>query len=180
VRNWNAVSNMESCLPYMSKAFSGMSMPEFSSSVTSKGPFVNSTGFERIFRVPVYVHATLTASNQNDGLRCLSMCPVVQMCILAGCDFVSSMPGIGIKKAHAGIKRYRQFVAVIKNARMNNTSVAHDYEVDVQRAYWTFRHQRCAYLASACCPLRRRSWLQIKRVVRCALCGFISAFCCML
>jgi exonuclease-1 len=29
------------------------------------------------------------------------------MCILAGCDFLPSIPGIGIFKAHAVVKKYR-------------------------------------------------------------------------
>lgn len=29
------------------------------------------------------------------------------MCILAGCDFLPSIPGIGIYKAHAVVKKYR-------------------------------------------------------------------------
>ena len=29
------------------------------------------------------------------------------MCILAGCDFLPSIPGIGIGKAHAVVKKYR-------------------------------------------------------------------------
>ncbi len=28
------------------------------------------------------------------------------MCILSGCDYVASIPGLGIKKAHALIQRY--------------------------------------------------------------------------
>lgn len=67
----------------------------------------------------------------------------MQMCILAGCDFVASLPGMGIKKAHAGVKRFRSFVNVIKSARINRTKVPQGYDVEVQRAYWTFKHQRC-------------------------------------
>lgn len=66
------------------------------------------------------------------------------MCILAGCDFVASMPGMGVKKAHAGVRRFRTFLNVIKSAKLSNTKAPPDYDVDVQRAYWTFRHQRCA------------------------------------
>ena len=90
------------------------------------------------------------------GAICMRQMPkrshaLLQMCVLAGCDFVPSMPGMGVKKAHAGVKRFRTFVNVIKAARLNNTKVQRDYDVDVQMAYWTFRHQRCAtatYLAA--------------------------------
>ncbi len=36
----------------------------------------------------------------------------LDMCILAGCDFLGSLPGIGIKKAHQQIKKYKGFVRV--------------------------------------------------------------------
>jgi hypothetical protein len=36
----------------------------------------------------------------------------VQMCILAGCDFVKALPGIGIKKAHQQIRQRKSFVKV--------------------------------------------------------------------
>lgn len=51
---------------------------------------------------------------------------------------------MGIKKAHAGVKRFRTFPNVIKSAKLNKTKVPQGYECDVQRAYWTFRHQRRA------------------------------------
>lgn len=35
-----------------------------------------------------------------------------QMCILAGCDFLPNVAGVGIKKAHAMMRRHRDFVKV--------------------------------------------------------------------
>ena len=35
-----------------------------------------------------------------------------QTCILAGCDFVKGLPGIGMKKAHTHMKRLRSFLKV--------------------------------------------------------------------
>lgn len=34
-------------------------------------------------------------------------CPFTGMCVLAGCDFLPSVPGIGIKKAHSLVSKYR-------------------------------------------------------------------------
>ena len=34
------------------------------------------------------------------------------MCVLAGCDFADSLPGIGIKKAHQNLRRSRCFLKV--------------------------------------------------------------------
>eukprot|EP00951_Prasinocladus_malaysianus_P043181 scaffold535490_cov28-Prasinocladus_malaysianus.AAC.1 len=33
----------------------------------------------------------------------------VEMCILAGCDFLKALPGVGIKKAHSLIRKLRSF-----------------------------------------------------------------------
>ena len=87
----------------------------------------------------------------------------MQMCILAGCDFVASLPGMGIKKAHAGVKRFRSFVNVIKSAKINRTKVPTGYEVEVQRAYWTFRHQRCAplQLMHTVCAQKKAARMQL-------------------
>lgn len=35
---------------------------------------------------------------------------LVQMCIMAGCDFLPNLPGIGVKKAHGHLKKLRNFV----------------------------------------------------------------------
>ena len=36
----------------------------------------------------------------------------MQMCILAGCDFLKALSKIGIKKAHAHIRKFKTFVRV--------------------------------------------------------------------
>ena len=36
----------------------------------------------------------------------------LQMCILAGCDFVKALSGIGVRKAHQHVKRLRDFTRV--------------------------------------------------------------------
>jgi hypothetical protein len=66
----------------------------------------------------------------------------MQMCILAGCDFVPSLPGMGVKTAHSLVRRYRNFPGAIKAAKLNGSQVPPEYAVQVQHAYWTFRHQR--------------------------------------
>lgn len=68
------------------------------------------------------------------------------MCILAGCDFVASLPGMGIKKAQSNIKRLRSFQKVIKSVKFSGVKVPADYAVNVQRAFWTFCYQRCVHL----------------------------------
>ncbi|EFN54756.1 hypothetical protein CHLNCDRAFT_24009 [Chlorella variabilis] len=65
-----------------------------------------------------------------------------EMCVLAGCDFVSSLPGIGIKKAHQHLRRTRCFLKVVRSLRFDGTKIPEGYEQRVQRALWTFKHQR--------------------------------------
>jgi len=47
------------------------------------------------------------ALQREDPCACL-----LQTCIMAGCDFVKALPGIGIRKAHGHIRRLRSFVKV--------------------------------------------------------------------
>ncbi|KAG2434397.1 hypothetical protein HYH02_012409 [Chlamydomonas schloesseri] len=67
---------------------------------------------------------------------------LLQMCILAGCDFLPNISGVGIKKAHGLIKKHRDFVRVVRTLRFNGTTVPPHYEVRFQRTLWLFRHQR--------------------------------------
>jgi hypothetical protein len=36
----------------------------------------------------------------------------LQMCIMAGCDFLASLPGVGLKKAHQQLRKVKGFVKV--------------------------------------------------------------------
>jgi 5'-3' exonuclease len=36
----------------------------------------------------------------------------VQLCVMAGCDFLAQLPGIGLKKAHGVLRKYRSFTKV--------------------------------------------------------------------
>ena len=36
----------------------------------------------------------------------------LEMCILSGCDYINSLPGVGVKKAHGLIKRFRTYSKV--------------------------------------------------------------------
>ena len=87
---------------------------------------------------------------------------------MAGCDFLPSLQNIGIKKAHALIKKHRDFVKVwitsirlqnslipphphpnstsspqaCKNLRFSGVAIPREYEERLQRTLWVFRHQR--------------------------------------
>lgn len=34
---------------------------------------------------------------------------LLEMCILSGCDYLQSLPGMGLKKAHTSIKRFKSY-----------------------------------------------------------------------
>jgi len=72
-----------------------------------------------------------------------------QMCVLAGCDFVKALPGIGVKKAHGHMRRTRSVERVIRGLRFDGIKVPKEYAGKVQRALWTFKYQRVY------CPRRR-------------------------
>lgn len=65
-----------------------------------------------------------------------------QMCILSGCDYLSSIPGLGIKKAYNLIKSCGNAIKVISYLRNKGAEVPADYEVLFEQAEWTFLHQR--------------------------------------
>ena len=44
----------------------------------------------------------------------------MQMCILAGCDFLKALSKIGIKKAHAHIRKFKTFVRVRLSSSRND------------------------------------------------------------
>lgn len=37
---------------------------------------------------------------------------VLQMCIMSGCDYLPSLPGMGVKRAHGLIKRFKSYQKV--------------------------------------------------------------------
>jgi hypothetical protein len=65
-----------------------------------------------------------------------------QVCALAGCDFVKALPGVGIKTAHAHVRRTRDFRRALRALRFDGVRVPDGYAAAVQRALWTWRHQR--------------------------------------
>ncbi|KAK9791822.1 hypothetical protein WJX73_000964 [Symbiochloris irregularis] len=63
------------------------------------------------------------------------------VCVLAGCDFLPSVKGVGVHKAHKLIKRYRMLsraITLLKDDR--HLSVPRDYAQSAQAAVRCFRH----------------------------------------
>ena len=84
----------------------------------------------------------LGANTQPINLAGFDMKMFRQMCILSGCDYLPSVPGLGIRKSYTLIKTCRtaaQAICVIKNKGMN---VPSNYDKLFEQAELTFLHQR--------------------------------------
>jgi 5'-3' exonuclease len=59
-------------------------------------------------------------------------CVMAGMCVLAGCDFLPSIPGIGLKKAHSLVLKYRKIDRVCQYFTVRFISLLpfphHDWE----------------------------------------------------
>ncbi|PSS02969.1 Exonuclease [Actinidia chinensis var. chinensis] len=67
---------------------------------------------------------------------------LLEMCILSGCDYLQSLPGMGLKKAHALVKKFRSYDKVIKHLKYSTAAVSPSYEESFTKAIMTFQHQR--------------------------------------
>ncbi|XP_021764191.1 exonuclease 1-like [Chenopodium quinoa] len=67
---------------------------------------------------------------------------IQEMCILSGCDYLPSLPGMGLKKAYSLISKFKTYEKVIKHLRYSSVAVPPLYEESFKKAVWTFRHQR--------------------------------------
>ncbi|KAI7755041.1 hypothetical protein M8C21_023721 [Ambrosia artemisiifolia] len=65
------------------------------------------------------------------------------MCVLAGCDFLPSVPGIGIAKAHALVSKYRNLDRVLSVLKYEKgDQVPKDYLISFKQALAVFQHAR--------------------------------------
>ncbi|KAJ1718694.1 hypothetical protein LPJ53_006374 [Coemansia erecta] len=64
------------------------------------------------------------------------------MCIISGCDYVASLPGIGLKKAYRYVARSSSLSMAVDLMRADGLAVPDDYEAEVTRADLTFMYQR--------------------------------------
>uniref|UniRef100_A0ACD5WJU7 Uncharacterized protein n=1 Tax=Avena sativa TaxID=4498 RepID=A0ACD5WJU7_AVESA len=67
---------------------------------------------------------------------------LLEMCILSGCDYLPSLPGMGVKRAHALIQKLKSHEKVIKHLRYSAVSVPPQYEENFKKAIWAFQFQR--------------------------------------
>ncbi|KAJ2547332.1 Rad2 nuclease, partial [Coemansia sp. RSA 1836] len=65
-----------------------------------------------------------------------------RMCILSGCDYVPSVPGVGLKRAHRYVSRSCDLRSAVQLMRNDKLAVPEGYDENVERAELTFRYQR--------------------------------------
>ncbi|KAG7390541.1 Rad2 nuclease [Phytophthora pseudosyringae] len=67
----------------------------------------------------------------------------LEMCIFSGCDYLSSIPGFGLKKAYTAMKQHGSFTKIVRALRLEGkVRVPTTYEDEFKKAVLTFRHQR--------------------------------------
>ena len=65
----------------------------------------------------------------------------LEMCVMSGCDYLPSLPGVGIKKAHALMRRFKRHDAALRSLRFEGTPVPRKYEQGFKDALSVFKHQ---------------------------------------
>ncbi|KAL3616962.1 hypothetical protein CASFOL_039356 [Castilleja foliolosa] len=80
--------------------------------------------------------------NKELNLAEFNQTMLLEMCILSGCDYLPSLPGMGLKKAHTLIKKFKNHENVIKHLKYSNIEVSPLYEESFKKAILTFKHQR--------------------------------------
>lgn len=82
------------------------------------------------------------APNDNIDVRGWTATMFATMCALAGCDYIDSIRGVGIKVAHRLVARHRDLRRVVRALRFEyGAAVPSTYERDVECAILTFAHQ---------------------------------------
>ncbi|KAL1192576.1 Exonuclease 1 [Cardamine amara subsp. amara] len=100
-----------------------------------------------IFKMDKFGHgvefqASKLPKNKDLCLSGFSSQMILEMCILSGCDYLQSLPGMGLKRAHALITKFKSYDRVIKHLKYSTVSVPPLYEESFKKAVLTFKHQR--------------------------------------
>jgi exonuclease-1 len=87
--------------------------------------------------------------NREPSLQMFTHSMFLTMCILAGCDYLPQVSGVGIKTAHKLVTKCRSARAALAELRRScREKVPADYEARFVRAFLTFR------LQLVYCPLK--------------------------
>ncbi|KAE9586074.1 putative exodeoxyribonuclease I [Lupinus albus] len=83
------------------------------------------------------------AESTKPSFRSFDMKLFTGMCILAGCDFLPSVPGIGIARAHALVSKYRNLDRVLSVLKFEKgDQMPEDYAKSFEEAVAVFEHAR--------------------------------------
>ncbi|CAL0332568.1 unnamed protein product [Lupinus luteus] len=83
------------------------------------------------------------AESTKPSFRSFDMKLFTGMCILAGCDFLPSVPGIGIARAHALVSKYRNLERVLSVLKFEKgDQMPEDYTKSFKEAVAVFEHAR--------------------------------------
>lgn len=88
---------------------------------------------------------------RNRGLSFVGFTPdmFLEMCVLSGCDYLPSLNGVGVKKAHSLIRRFKTYNKVLRHMKFEGIAVPKDYESRFVDALLTFKY------SWVYCPQRR-------------------------
>lgn len=65
-----------------------------------------------------------------------------EMCVLSGCDFLQTIPGVGPKTAYRLMNLSKSYKKVLRRLRYDGKSIPDGYAESFEKALMTFRHQR--------------------------------------
>lgn len=79
---------------------------------------------------------------KNRGMSFVGFTPqmFLEMCVLSGCDYLPSLAGVGLKKAHSLIRRFKTYNKVLRHMKFEGISVPKDYEARFVDALLTFKY----------------------------------------
>ncbi|CAJ1952050.1 unnamed protein product [Sphenostylis stenocarpa] len=84
-----------------------------------------------------------SAESVRPSFRSFNMKLFTGMCVLAGCDFLPSVPGIGIARAHALVSKYRNLDRILSVLKLEKgDQMPEDYAKNFQEAVAVFQHAR--------------------------------------
>nr|TKS11284.1 exonuclease 1 [Populus alba] len=83
------------------------------------------------------------AAGRKPSFQCFDKELFMGMCVLAGCDFLPSVPGIGISKAHSYVSKYRNLDRVLSVLKLEKgRQMPDDYSKSFIEALAVFQHAR--------------------------------------
>lgn len=89
-------------------------------------------------------------STINTGFSYFTHNMFLTTCVMAGCDYLPQIKGVGIKLAQKTISRNQTLKKALSELSMSNKQIPDDYETNFIKALLTFRFQRVY------CPVQKK------------------------